>query len=127
MIRLSKEKPRLMGIIRNIALQGKDLVVSTAVEKLAEKYVSPFGKVLSFHLDSYSRSMEVSVLLKGEPEPVILSIHEFELVKEAGVSFVLLKDIKASRQWIEALSQEYLLNRRIRIPNHFAKMLGFLS
>jgi hypothetical protein len=116
-----------MGILKNITRQGKDLALSAAIEKIAEKYVSPFGKVLSFHLDSAGRSMKISVYLKGESEPVTVAIHEYEIVHQADTSFVLLKDISASRPWMEALSQEYLQNRMIKIPNHIAKMLGFLS
>jgi len=116
-----------MGILRNIARQGKDLALSSAIERIAEKYVSPFGKILSFHLDTTGRSMEITVHLKGETEPVTISVHEYELLKEADASFVFLKNVKSSRQWIEALSEEYLLNRKIRIPNRIGKMLGFLS
>jgi hypothetical protein len=116
-----------MGILKNIARQGKDLALSSAIGKIAESYVSPFGKILNFHLDSSGRCMEVSVLLKGETDPVTISVKDYEIFNDADASFVLLKDIKASRQWIEALSQAYLLNRKIRIPNRAAKMLGFLS
>jgi len=120
-------KTCIMGMLRNIMRQGKDLALSSAIEKIAEKYVSPFGKLLSFHLDTSGRSMEITVLLKGESEPVTISVCEYELSIAGDESFVLLNRVKASRQWIEALSQEYLLNRKIRIPSHVAKMLGFLS
>lgn len=116
-----------MGLFRDMAKRGKDLALSSTVQKIVEKHVSPFGKLLSFKLDMSAGSMEALVLLKGETDPVSVSIRKFEIIQKDDGSYVIIRDMEASREWIAAASREYILDRRIRIPEAAAKMLGFLT
>lgn len=117
----------MMGVLKDLARRGKDLALSSAAEKLAQKYLGPFGKIVSLTLDTSGRSMEATVLLNGETGHITLSVNRYEIIREADESYVIMKDIHASRQWIETVSRKYIQDRRFRIPDQAAKLLGFLS
>ena len=71
-----------MGTFTNIARQGKDKALSKALEALGQRYAGKFGKIMELKLDSANREIHLTILLKGESEPVIIHVKGYEIIAE---------------------------------------------
>lgn len=116
-----------MGLLKDMALRGRDMAVSAAFEKHAGKYASPFGTIVDVTLDSSQKSIELNVLLKGETEPVILKVGRYEILEESGRRLIVAREISASREWIDAAVKQYIQGRPFELPARVAGALGFLA
>ena len=116
-----------MGLLKEMTRRGKDMAVSSAFEKLAEKYVGPLGKILNINLDSLSKSIEVTVLFKGESDHITVKADRYELIQDAGRHFIVAHEISVSRQWLDVMAKEYIQDRPFELPEHIAKAIGFLA
>ena len=55
-----------MGLVRDLARQGKDKAVSKALEILVVRVVGRYGRLTALRLDSRTRSIAVELVLLGE-------------------------------------------------------------
>ena len=115
-----------MGIIGDLARQGKDKAVSKALEVLGEAAVSRYGTLQGIELDSLSRTIVMQVVLKGEDTPVTVTVHEYRFVTEGDRNAVVIGRISASREWMEIMAQDHIVGRTLEIPSKYAKVLSAL-
>lgn len=94
----------------------KDKLVSAGIEKAFNFYLEDIGEISDFAIDSAYKTMDFSISLKGEPEPVRLLIREYELTKEREKQYIIIHDLSASRQWINILFDKFLKGKKIEIP-----------
>ena len=71
-----------MSLIKDLARQGKDKVISRTLEALGRQAVSRYGTLCDITLDSLDRKIELEVLLKGESSPIRISINRFDIISE---------------------------------------------
>jgi hypothetical protein len=98
----------------------KDASVSMVAEKMLQKYLEPYGRLMDLALNSRQNTASIKVLLKGETEPLIIDIQEYELVQEPAGSYVTVKRATASREWLTLLLRTFLLGRRLDVPEKYA-------
>jgi hypothetical protein len=115
-----------VGIIRDLARQGKDKAVSKALEVLGEAAVSRYGTLLGIELDSSSRTIVMEVMLKGEDSPVTVTVHEYRFVANGDRSSVVIGRVSVSREWLEIMARDHLTGRELEIPSRYAKLLSAL-
>jgi hypothetical protein len=115
-----------MGIIRDLARQGKDKAVSKALEVLGEAVVGRYGTLLDIELDSLTRTIVMQVLLKGEDTPVTVTVHEYRFITEGDRNAVIVSRISVSREWLEIMANEHIVGRELEIPSRYAKLLAGL-
>jgi hypothetical protein len=109
-----------MGILSN----AKDrLVEGAALSYLNGTLLAPYGRATDLRIDSAAKSLAIEVELKGEATPVQIEITDYELVKEEGRYFVTIKGARTSREWLTALAEDHLLNRRFEVPAQAGSML----
>ncbi len=106
---------------------GKDSALSSAIRKLAEKYISRFGHILSVEIDSSTRTLIAQVLLKGEPDPIVFKVIGFEIIQQGKTHLVILRSVSASRHWMDTLAKDYLQGRAFKIPAPVAKAISLLA
>ncbi len=116
-----------MGLLNDAAGGYRDRAISAALKKLLEPRVKRYGRLTRITLDSSQRSLRAEVLLHGETEPVTLSIGRYDMVTEGGRGFLVMHDIRASREWLERLAQDFLEGRTVRIPSALERTLSFLA
>ena len=73
--------------------------------------------MLSLNIDN--GKIEFEILLKGEEIPLKVEIKSFEI--ENG--YILLKEIKTSKEWLNVVAENFLENRKIKIDKKIAKVL----
>jgi hypothetical protein len=116
-----------MNFLKNAIKGGKDSAISSAMKILAQKHVSGFANINTIEIDSSNRSLMAEVLLKGESEPIVLTVVGYEIITKGEKRLFVPHEVSASRQWIDALAKEYLQGRAFEIPAPFAKALTFLA
>ena len=116
----------LLDAIRELAHAAKDAGAGFIVERAVAHRLQPYGRMLNLSIDSKTKRIRLEVLLKGEIEPVTLTIDEYELTTAAGAEFILIKKASASREWIDALLQDFAIGKTIPLPTKYGNMVKSL-
>lgn len=116
-----------MSLMADLARHGKDRALSRAIEALGRRHLARYGELSRVRLDSGGRTVVLEVLLRGETEPVCVSINRYEVLSEEQRDFVVVRDISVSREWMKALAEDVLKGRRFEIPHALAKVLEALA
>ncbi len=101
----------------------KDRALAKGLALFIEYKLKGIGTMIECHLDSANRSLRFRLLLKGEKEPIDVTIGKFYIKPNENESVIELYDISASRAWITALAKEYIEGKPFALPQHIAKIL----
>ncbi len=89
--------------------------------------LAPYGDMLNFQVDPAAKTIALEILLKGEKEPVRLTLSGYELRSGAdGKTSLAFGGVTASREWIETLAREFVIGREIELPAKLAPVLRLL-
>jgi hypothetical protein len=113
----------LMSFITDLARQGKDRALSRTLEALSRQFVGRYGTLSDIRLDSRERKIELELLLKGESTPVRIFIQRYDILSEEEKSYIVCRDITVSREWMKALAEDFLREKKFEIPHKYAKFL----
>jgi len=111
---------------KSIIVNGKDAALSHAAKPLINQYIKEYGHMLKFHLDSTQKTLEMSVLLDGEKEPIDIRIDRYVLREEQGRYFISLEGIHTSRAWIDTVAAEMLNGKTFEVPSRYAKLIQMM-
>ena len=100
------------------------MVESVALPMLNNVWLKPFGRATSLKIDSSNKSAEITLELKGESTPLMIHVQEYEVLQEPTGTFMVVKAVSTSREWMTAMAREYLVGRRLAIPPDAAKILA---
>ncbi|HTG43526.1 MAG TPA: hypothetical protein VK633_03230 [Verrucomicrobiae bacterium] len=100
----------------------KDSGAAAAINRWLSREMADYGEVLDFKIDSRGRSAEVQVLLKGEREKLAINIEEYEIVT-GPEDYIVVKRARASREWVNAVMRNFLINKRHKIPSQYSSMV----
>src|ERR1051325_9708950 len=103
----------LLDAIRDLAHAAKDAGTSFVVERAVAHRLQPYGRMLNLSIDSKTKRIRLEILLKGETEPITITIDQYELTTAAGADFILIKQASASREWMNALIQDFAPGKTI--------------
>lgn len=113
----------LLDALVEMAHAVKDAGSSFIVERAIAHRLQPYGRMLNLSIDSKTKRIRLEILLKGESEPVTITIDEYRLITEAGADFISIQKASASREWMNALLQDFALGKTIPLPAKYANML----
>jgi hypothetical protein len=102
---------------------AKDAGTSLIVQRAVAHRLQPYGRMLNLSIDSKTSRIRVEVLLKGETEPITVSVDEYQLTSVAGADFIVIKKASASREWINALLQDFAIGKTIPLPAKYGHLI----
>ena len=102
----------------------KDVALSKTLKVAMNRMMKSYGEVLSFQIDSKTKSLKIEVMLEGEYDALDVDIAHYHLIKKEEGYFVSLKGIHTSRPWINTLATDYLEGKLFEIPSEYA---GFVK
>ena len=70
----------------------------------------------NLQIDSKNKTIACELDLKGESTLIKINCLNYQLVEEGGDTFLEITGVDTSREWITALCDKYLKNRRIKLP-----------
>lgn len=100
---------------------AKDAGASMAIEKWLARELAEYGDLQGLDINSREKKIELNILLKGEAEPVRLIIESYELVQPQDRPSVVVKQVSASRPWLQSLLRNFLVGQPVPIPDPYAK------
>jgi hypothetical protein len=112
----------LLDAFKDIAVAVKDAGTSFIVERAVAHRLQPYGRMLNLSIDSKTKRIRLEILLKGETEPIAITIDEYQLTNAAGAEFIVIKKASASREWINALLQDFAIDKKVPLPAKYANM-----
>ena len=83
-----------------------------------------YGQVTALRLDSQEKSLEITLELKGEREPLKIKLEGYELVQELAVSYLVVRRIATSREWLTGLANNFAAGRRFKLPPESAALIA---
>jgi hypothetical protein len=113
-------------ILGRAADTARGRVASAAGRQVLASRLAPYGDMLNFQIDPAAKSIALEILLKGESEPVRLTLSGYELRDDGGKTRLTFAGVTASREWIETLVREFVIGREIELPPKLAPVLRLL-
>jgi hypothetical protein len=102
--------------------KAKDAALTQAILKIAAPKLERYGELCQFNLDSAKRTFSVEALLKGEGEPVVLE-GVYRIEERDGQVFVVLREIRISREWAQRLLDDHMPEIRLKAPEFVGSLL----
>jgi hypothetical protein len=106
--------------------ERKDSSVSFLVEKVLQKRLEGYGRLLAFDLNSREQTACVKMLPTGEVEPVTINVEQYVLSMEPGGVFLTLKQASTSRPWLTKLLDEFVVNQPFPVPEKYGNVIKLL-
>ena len=108
---------------------SKDLLISERIKQELNTHLARYGEVLDVKLNTRERSVQLSIKLKGEPDPTTVNIGKYELIKEDTKLWLSVdsQSIEASREWLTLLLQDQAGRQRLPVPQKYAWAVEFLG
>lgn len=100
------------------------MVETLALPMLNNVWLKPFGHATSLKLDTTNKSAEILLELKGEHTPLQIHVQDYEVLKEADGTFIVVQSVTTSREWMTAMAKEYVVGRKLAVPAEAAGMLS---
>jgi hypothetical protein len=110
------------NLVKGAINQVKDSGASTAIQRWLARELTDYGEVLDFKIDSAERKAELHVLLKGEKEPLTVTIENYEVSSSGAEDYIVVKSAHASREWVNAVLRNFLINKKQKIPAQYSSM-----
>lgn len=108
---------------------SKDRLISERIKQELNTHLARYGEVLDVKLNTRERSVQLSIKLKGESEPITVNIGKYELIKEDTKLWLTFdsQSIQASREWLTLLLQDQARRHRLPVPQKYAWAVEFLG
>lgn len=107
-----------------MVLRGiKDSALAMGLKTYLNDRFGDYGEIQDCEVDTEIGQLHLHVLLRGEQKPISASINRYELQREGGDVYVVLKSLSSSREWLTQLLSKLLTGKRYRVPAAVAAML----
>jgi hypothetical protein len=91
-----------------------NFAASAARKALNSSYLQPYGSLTQLDIDSNKKTLFLALELKGESQPIEIRVNHYELVERNSDTFIELGEVETSREWVNTLLREHLLDKVIR-------------
>jgi hypothetical protein len=100
----------------------KETVLRAAIKAFINREIEEFGVATELAIDTSKKTMRVELDLKGEASRIQINVGLYELSEKGGEVHLSLQNVTASREWITAVLNKYVVGRTFRLPDA-ARML----
>ncbi|MGE5399561.1 MAG: hypothetical protein ACM3S2_04100 [Ignavibacteriales bacterium] len=97
----------------------KDKLVSKGAEKFINIMLEGIGSLSGLSIDSKNKAIQLIVALRGETEPVKVTIKEYEITNKNNTNYIIIHRLDASREWMNAAFEKYMKDRKFEIPSQY--------
>jgi hypothetical protein len=96
---------------------AKNRAIEASAKALLNRKFEHLGQVTRLEIDPGRKTLFVEAQLKGEPGPVWARVTAYEVERSGEEVFVVVRGLEASREWMVAAANEFLLGRRVKVPD----------
>ena len=116
-----------MSGLRSLVQGSKDTALAFAVRSLLNTRLGAFGEITELSLDTSRRSAQLRCILHGEVEPIDLDVRNYKIEHVDGDNWLTVVDAVASREWLTAALQQFVLGRRFHVSAKAGAALRLLA
>ena len=102
---------------------AKDAMASRAAQSFVNSRISRYGQLQDFKIDSSAHRVEATCQLHGESEPIRVVVERYEIAERGGRKFIEVKAVHCARPWLQALLEDYAVDRPVELPPWAASAL----
>jgi len=113
----------MFSSIANALGAARDRAVEAAARTYLSQKIEKFGQLEKLDLDTRTKRLELQVTLKGEVSPIKLSIDAYDVVRRGNDSLIIIRELRASREWVELAAREFVIGQEFKIPAAAAAVL----
>lgn len=110
-------------MLGKMAKSLKDGALAVGLKAYVNDKLKEYGEVLDCQIDTQHNKLNFRALLRGERVPVEASVDRYEIERENGEVYVIIRSFSTSREWITLLLTKLLIGKRFAIPSKVASLL----
>ena len=103
--------------------RAKNAILEKALLLFLRPKLSRYGEIDRLTLDASAKLLSAEIRLRGDPAPLVISEARYRIERVGDESRLILHSVKASREWVENLLQDYLEKIPLRIPEVVSRLL----
>src|SRR5689334_10730800 len=107
-----------MSVFSTLAKLVRPLLSDSAVSWGAREYFNhkyePLGKMTKLQIDATNQKASLEVELKGETQPLQITIQSYEVTDVGGKSFLEVKQMQTSREWMNIVAAELIKGGKLK-------------
>jgi len=115
------------GTLHTFLRGSKDAALALAVRTFVNTRFSRIGQMTELSVDTKRRTIRVWLALKGEDEPIAIHVKKYSLERRSTRATLTIEDAVASREWLTEAMKEFVIGRRLIIPERAAAILKLLT
>ena len=100
-----------------------DPLLEVGFKKILSHFVNDFGEVSGISINTNNKSINATLVLKGEPGPILMSITKYQIVAKKGAEFFVINEYSISREWIDLATKKYMSKPEFEIPKPFVSVV----
>lgn len=104
----------------------KDKTLSFGAEKFLKNKLERYGDMLELKINSEEKSVYSKMILKGEKEPLSITINGYKIVNKNGSDYLQFDEIITSKEWMNLLIADFIKTNELKLQQElpgFIKML----
>ncbi|HKY93198.1 MAG TPA: hypothetical protein VJM11_19255 [Nevskiaceae bacterium] len=106
-----------------IAKGMKDGALGLAIKAYVNDRLHDYGDVKDCSVDTKRGRIEIKALLKGDKEPIVAAVEKYELVREGGDVYAVLRTFSSMKPWLTLLLTKLFTNKRYKLPGAVGNLL----
>ena len=107
--------------------KSKDATLAAAARFAVNSRLRGIGQMTELSIDTKKRRILVRLELVGEAEPIEVEIVKYSLRTKDSVAKLTIEEATASRRWLAAALQQFVVGESLSIPKKAAAILQLLS
>jgi hypothetical protein len=109
-----------MGFLTSIFETVRPLLPDSAVAWGAREYFNhryqSLGQMTTLQIDSANKKASFDLELKGESQPLHITINRYELTTTGDKTLIEIKEFHTSREWINVVAGNFLKGKKFEVP-----------
>ena len=106
----------MLDSLAKVWAAGKEGALEAAVKAFLNREFEKFGSINSLRLDSKQKTITAELALKGETSPLTVHVESYRIEEKDGVTYLTVQSARASREWVSAALDQFLVGRPIKVP-----------
>ena len=109
------------------AASAKDSLLGMLVKPHVQEYLGDAGTIQDIRVDSVAKTIEVTVILQGDANPLVAKIMSYSIAESGGGALFSVQEWECrSHPWLHTLGQRFSPTAQIPLPVSYAIAQSFL-
>ena len=108
-----------MGLFEKLTHSVNRLTHSAGVRAYLNHEFKRYGHMTELKIDDEAKTIDVTVMLKGEMEAIQVHVGGYVLDAEGGT--VTVGEVRVSREWMNVVAQEMVVGKKWPLPEGMGK------